>query len=142
MAEAQRKKTLKDGQEAGELLLDIETRIGEIAIKAPRTAPEPMRTPKGNLIGTKRSKEPLKHERLGITERRMRQSEAIAKHPEVVEKVKAQARADQRFYLVCPGVYRMELTRKPSGETSHHTTSQDIGERGTPVTGAGIASFF
>lgn len=32
MTEEQRKATLKDGQQAGELLLDIEGRIGEIAL--------------------------------------------------------------------------------------------------------------
>ena len=36
MTEEQRETTLKDGQQAGVLLLDIEARIGEIALSEPR----------------------------------------------------------------------------------------------------------
>ncbi len=83
MTEAQRKATLSDGQDAGEMLLDIETRIGELAYKEPRLPPY-----KGN-------KQPRKPERLSIPKKRMEQSQAIAKHPEIVEKVKTQAKENE-----------------------------------------------
>jgi len=61
MTEAQRKRTLKDGQEAGEMLLDIETRIGELAKETPRgdTTPKKHRLPGGDDL--------LKHEKIGIS---------------------------------------------------------------------------
>ena len=83
MTEAQRKVTLRDGQDAGELLLDIEKRVGELAYKEPRVPP------KGG------KKEPRKPERLGLKRKRMESAQAIAGHPDVVEKVKKQARANE-----------------------------------------------
>ncbi len=77
MTEEQRNLTLRDGQDAGEMLLDIEARIGELlpspeeAIKTPVTRPT------------------------GITHHRAIQARAISKHPEIVEKVKAQAKENE-----------------------------------------------
>jgi len=70
------------------MLLTIEGRIGEIALKEPQAQSKP--TPKGGSIP---SGKPPKHKRLGLpTQRKMQQSQQIAKHPEIVEKIKAQAR--------------------------------------------------
>jgi hypothetical protein len=41
------------------------------------------------------SGKPPKYERLGLSEKRMHQSQSIAKHPEIVERVKAQARENE-----------------------------------------------
>jgi len=49
----------------------------------------------GHGRGTKSSGKPPKSERLGIPERRMHQAQTIAKHPEVVERVKAKARENE-----------------------------------------------
>lgn len=82
---------MKDGQAAGEMLLDIETRIGELALREERT--EPIHGRPGG--GTHRAKEPLKHERFGLPQKRMKQSQAISRHPEIVQRVKAQARENE-----------------------------------------------
>jgi hypothetical protein len=59
---------LKDG----ELLLDIETRIGELAEKEPRAEPIPVRHPAStHRNGSKPSGQPPKHERLGMQKKRM-----------------------------------------------------------------------
>lgn len=88
MGEEQRKMTLKNGQEAGELLLDIESRIGELAEKEERAKDVHIAGIRGSTPGGK----PPKHERLGLNRNRMRQAEMIHKHPDVVAKVKAQAK--------------------------------------------------
>lgn len=116
MTEAQRKATLRDGQDAGEMLLDIETRIGELALKEPAIlAPD---RPKGR--GRAPSGQPLKHERIGISEHRMKQSEAISKHPEIVEKVKAQARENEdiptRTAVITEIKYQKEKERRKEAE--------------------------
>ena len=96
MTEAQRKATLSDGQDAGEMLLDIETRIGELAAKELKVpAKIAARLPNGRVAVTGKSGQPPKHERLGIPQKRMEQSQAIAKHPEIVEKVKTQAKENE-----------------------------------------------
>jgi len=94
MTESQRKVTLKDGQDAGEMLLDIEARIGELAEKEERATTLPVRGVRQGR-GMKPSGKPPKHERLGVSEKHMHQSVAIHKHPEIVERVKAQARENE-----------------------------------------------
>jgi hypothetical protein len=78
----------------GEMLLDIEKRIGELAMKEEKsgTLPQhkvPEKGTKHKLAGSKSTGAPPKHERLGIPAARVHQARAIAKHPEVVERVKA-----------------------------------------------------
>jgi hypothetical protein len=94
MTEDQRKATLKDGQDAGELLLEIEARIGHLAMREPKAKTKPVKT-KNGLSGSERiPSEPLKHERLGLKQQKMKDAQQIAKHPEIVEKVKAKAKAN------------------------------------------------
>ena len=65
------------------MLLDIETRIGELAEKEERAKPKPgMGIPKG---GTMPSGKPLKHERIGLPKKRMHQAQAISKHPDIID---------------------------------------------------------
>jgi len=94
MTEEQRKITLKDGQGAGEMLLEIESRIGEIAAAEEKEKSIPQFDTHGLLTGHKPSGKPPKHERLGMDKKRMQQSQQIAKNPEIVEQVKAQAKAN------------------------------------------------
>ena len=86
---------MRDGQEAGEMLLDIETRIGELAEKEGRATTPLRRDERGRVAGHDPSGKLPKYERLGMSEGRMRQSQAIAKYPDIVEKVKAQARENE-----------------------------------------------
>ena len=89
--------TLKDGQGAGEMLLDIETKIGELAYKEPTvSAVISKRGPKGQALeGTKPSGKPPKHERLGLPARKMKDSQIIAKNPKAVEKIKREAKKNE-----------------------------------------------
>lgn len=125
MTEAQRKRTLKDGQEAGEMLLDIEIRIGELAEKEIRATTPLRRDERGRVAGHDSSGKPPKHERLGMSEPRMRQSQAIAKHPEIVEKVKAQARENEdiptRTAVVNEIRYQKEKERHLEAKTTIKT---------------------
>ena len=91
MAEDQREATLSDGQDAGEMLLNIESRIGEIASK--EISAKPKVGGKGG--GAKPSTEPLKHERLGMNKDRMKQSQQIFNNPEAVKRVLKEARENQ-----------------------------------------------
>lgn len=88
MTDEQRKATLSDGQDAGEMLLDIEARIGELAEK--ETPTRPIGRDGGRFKYP--ADTPLKHERLGMPEKKMRNAQTIYKNPEVVERVKAQAK--------------------------------------------------
>ena len=79
MTEEQRKATLRDGQEVGELLLDIEARIGELLPEAEKAMKTPSRRPEG------------------VSKNRANAARAIAKHPDMVERVKAQARENENI---------------------------------------------
>jgi len=92
MTEEQRKRTLKDGQEAGELLLDIEARIGELLPSDEEILKLRSEQYKGRPVLqqaglTQRPKE--------ITHKRAVYARAISKHPDIVEKVKAQAKENE-----------------------------------------------
>ncbi|MBM3243200.1 hypothetical protein FJZ31_43625 [Candidatus Poribacteria bacterium] len=120
ITEAQRKATLRDGQDAGEMLLDIETRIGELAEKEQRATTPLRRDERGRVAGHEPSGRPPKHERLGIPENRMRQSQAIAQHPDIVEKVKTQARENEdiptRTAVINEIRYQKEKKRREEAE--------------------------
>ena len=82
---------LKDGQDAGKALLMIEARIGELTITEGRAKPE---YPAG-LRGAGKTKEPLKHERLGMTPSQMRKAQDIARHPAEVAEVIQEAEENE-----------------------------------------------
>ena len=89
MTEEQRKITLKDGQGAGEMLLEIESRIGEIAAAEEKEKSIPQFDTHGLLTGHKPSGKPPKHERLGLKEKHMRDAQLLYKEH---EKAKAENR--------------------------------------------------
>jgi len=86
MTEAQRKATLRDGQDAGEMLLDIETRIGELLPEPER----PLSSRRDKVTGKIKKELPE-----NIDFRRAHKAREIFKHPEIVERVKAQARENE-----------------------------------------------
>lgn len=90
MTEDQRRATLRDGQDAGEMLLDIETRIGELLPPPEEAKRIGARRTSGLTRGEDR---PTAHP--GINDKRAHTARTIAKHPEIVEKVKAQARENE-----------------------------------------------
>lgn len=90
---------LADGQDAGEMLIRIEARIGELARKIPQEQ-------KGTRAGKKSSKvnpkaisdSKNKHEKIGISKSRMHSAETISNHPEAIEE--AIARRNELACLV------------------------------------------
>jgi hypothetical protein len=88
MTEAPRKATLRDGQDAGEWLLDVEAKIGELLPSIEETT---------RLKGGDRRSEG-KHRRVlpdGIHSRQAHQARTIKDNPEVVARIKAQARENE-----------------------------------------------
>jgi hypothetical protein len=85
MTEEQRKATLKDGQQAGELLLDIEARIGELYSKVPRRA-------KTTPMSSKTKLEEFSGARQTAKRKRFERAEKIYKNPAIVERVKKKAK--------------------------------------------------
>lgn len=82
--------TLKAGQQAGEFLLDIESKIGELTY----TESRPKSTIKKNGYGKIDNVSDLviKHKRLGFKEKQMKQARIIYKFSKVVKNIKQQAR--------------------------------------------------
>jgi hypothetical protein len=77
------------------MLLDIEARIGELIKATPRAT---LRTASGRMAGSEKSLP------AGITEKGSRRARIIANNPEIVAKIKAQARANEdipAFRLLC-----------------------------------------
>lgn len=109
----QKKATLKDGQDAGRLLLAIEARIGELSLKEKRIPPK---FPGGG--GAIPSGKPPKHERLGMTEKQLYRSEMIAKHPKEVEEVFKEAEKNEdiptKTAVLNKIAYKRELERVKS----------------------------
>jgi len=89
MSEEQKAKTLRDGQDAGKMLLAIEARIGELSYAEPRIPPI------GAGRGTRASGEPPKHERLGLKRDQMKAAQTIAANPEAVEAVIREAEENE-----------------------------------------------
>ncbi|MBS3919096.1 MAG: hypothetical protein KG012_09415 [Deltaproteobacteria bacterium] len=94
------------------MLLDIGAGIGELAEKIP---PEKYQgIPKGHRDGKAR------HEKIGISHKRLHHAQAIAKHPEIVEKVKAQARENEdiptRTAVISEIKYQKEKERQKEGD--------------------------
>lgn len=121
VTEAQRKATLADGQDAGELLLDIEGRIGELAAKERRIPSRDVLDHGGKKIpGQKPSGKPPKHERIGMPEKRMHQAQTIHKHPEVVARVKAKAKENEdiptKTAVLAEINYQKEKKRRKAAE--------------------------
>ena len=92
MTEEQRQATLRDGQDAGEMLLDIEGRIGEL-LPSPEEAQAHGRT-QAKVHG-RTGKDDGRILPEGITSKKAHQARAIKDNPEIVERVKAQARENE-----------------------------------------------
>ena len=89
MLEDQRKATLHDGQDTGEVILNIEARIGELYEAIP-DAPTAMRGVQGGA-----RVEPSKHEKVGMEPHRARHAQAIHRNPAAVAAIIAEARENE-----------------------------------------------
>ena len=73
------------------MLLDIEARIGELL----PTSSEAQATMKGQPAFDSKDRAGATWKKIGISRKRATQARHIAKHPEIIEKVKAQARENE-----------------------------------------------
>jgi len=101
---------LKDGQDAGKALLAIEAKIGELA---ERELPEKYQgVPRQQRDALNK---PLKHERLGLTERQKRVATTIHKHPNEIAEVIREAEENEdiptKTAVLNKIAYKRELER-------------------------------
>lgn len=92
IAESQTKASLRDGQDAGELLLDIEARIGELLPSAKEAMGQSSQK-RGVPKGKARPAPAILPD--GISSKKAHQARTIKDNPEVVVKIKAQARENE-----------------------------------------------
>ena len=104
MSEAQRKATLADGQDAGEMLLNIEARIGELISSTPR------RYDTSN-VGDKKAPKQLPSLPDGVTSRRSTQSQAIHRNPAAVAAVIKEARENEDIPTKTAVLKQIQLDR-------------------------------
>jgi len=125
IAESQRKATLRDGQDAGELLLDIEERIGNLLPSVPEVRKMIGKTQKGIPIAQRKGGSGPDYP-AGINEKKAHQARTIARHPEIVAKVKAQARENEdiptKTAVLNAISYEKEKARRESAEKGKSET--------------------
>lgn len=99
---------LQEAQEIAEAVLDAETKLGELTSKMEQT--KGARTdikPTDNGVPKSKAQQ---LEEIGITEKQKQRYETLAKHPEQVEKAKAEARAEGKI------VTRQDVIHKIAAE--------------------------
>ena len=128
MAEDQREATLSDGQDAGEMLLNIESRIGEIASK--EIPAKPKSGGKGG--GSKPSGVPLKHERLGMDRHRMDQSQQIFNNPDAVKRVLKEARENMDIPTKTAVLSEIRHKKEMEGKIEKERSIQEPKSKGLP----------
>lgn len=92
LAEEDLRTRQSEADTVGCAVLDAKVKIGQMSKEQPRTlsGPPVKGTTKGG--GTTPSGNPLKHARLGLGANEMQRFQTLARHPDVIEKVKAEAR--------------------------------------------------
>ncbi len=92
LAEDDRRARLAEGQAIGRALLDVEAKIGELSLQEPQARGPGAGGGKGGLP----SGQPPKHKRLGLSsDHAMVNAQAIARHPEAVAQVIAEAKHNE-----------------------------------------------
>lgn len=123
IAESQRKATLRDGQDAGELLLDIEERIGNLLPDAGDQLKAYPRDKGGHITKPAKTAPPGD---IGLSDRRKSQAKKIAKNPEIVAKIKAQARENEdiptKTAVLNAISYEKEKARREAAEKGKSAT--------------------
>lgn len=122
VAAEQRKATLKDGQDAAEMLLDIEARIGELLPPVEVTRRTGRGVSERNTRGQATKGCAVKTLPDGINKKKAFQSRRIAENPEIVEKVKTQARENDDIpttTAVLKAISYKKAQEKKADESSH-----------------------
>jgi hypothetical protein len=88
LAEEDLRNRQADADTIGSAVLDAKVKIGQMSRETKRT--EPIHA--GRFGGAHQTSEPKKHARLGLGAREMQRFQTLARNPEAIEKVKAEAR--------------------------------------------------
>lgn len=95
LSEEQRKTTLKDGQDAGIMLLEIEGRIGELSKGIEGQETKAIQGPDGEFKGRSVGKGKHKYEKLGLRGKyQLERKQMIANYPKIKEEVIKEAIAN------------------------------------------------
>jgi hypothetical protein len=129
MSEQQRKATLADGQDAGEMLLNIEARIGELSYSVP-DAPH---TRHDHLAAKGHHPEPEKPERMGLTGGRVESAQAIHREMKkpgggAVAAVIKQARENEDIPTKTAVLNKIKLDKVIAGRGKVIESKPDINE--------------
>lgn len=109
---------LAEGQEIAEAVLDAEVRLGELRASVPRSAVGDRKSEKIKIRNDAKFESPLQEfdEKANIKKDDAARFEAIAKHPDIVEQAKADARDEGRI------VTRQDVLRAiTDGQTENRT---------------------
>jgi len=111
MTDEQRKVTLRDAQEAAEMLLDIEARIGELL-------PTPL---EARAFGQTKDGSPMKAGRRilpeGVDHKKSYEARTIKNHPGIVDRIKAQAREREDLATKMAVLNAVSYERKKARQT-------------------------
>lgn len=112
LTQEQRENTLADGQDAGDMLIDLDDKIGKLlsCIK-----PEYDRSD----VGNKKTPKQLKSKSKYASPADMHRTQQIAKHPEAVKKVKKQARAEKTIATPTAVINEITAQRKKKYDDEH-----------------------
>ncbi len=108
---------LREAQEIAEAVLDAEVKIGELTSRMEK-AQGFASTIKDNGVPNVTKQKQL--EEIGITEKQKQRFEALAKHPEIVEQAKADARENDRI------VTRQDALNRIAPPQSHQQIMKEI----------------
>ena len=111
---------LAEAQEIAEAVLDAEAKLGELTAQMEKSVGgRPSETKDTNVHSLSETKA-QQLEQIGITEKQKQRFESLAKHPEVVEQAKADARAEGRI------VTRADVLNRIAPPKSHDQSVREF----------------
>ena len=120
LAKEVREQKLAEAQDIADAVLDAEVRIGELVAQVPKATPNnnPYHENRTNAKLVKPKKQVLKE--AGIKKDTAHRFEQLAKHPEAVEKVKAEAREHDDIVSRSAVFKKIEEEKKPHVSNNSH----------------------
>jgi hypothetical protein len=130
MTEAQKRKTLADGQEAGEMLLEIEARIGELL---PSAEEGKRLTTTGSPRGKAGQMKPEKVLPDGINSKQAHTARTIARNPEIVREIIKEAKENEDIPTKTAVLNRIKLERYMEKHPPQKEEKPDISQAALQV---------
>lgn len=124
LAEEVRRQKLEEAQMISEIVLDAEVRIGSLTVKIPKALNQ-YKSACDNDVDSTTKQEAI--EKLGFTRKQIERFETLAKHPEIIEEAKAEARERDDIISRAFVLQKIADTKKP-----HVTQNSGFNEWYTP----------